>query len=235
MSFEMHHIYMDEEKRGRREIVIIVECKDKQMASIWHELTRFSFFSIDFLMLTVGRIGTILTLRLLYGRSMRTLAAIDESQKSWSRPPDVGGGRDVIDTDCFIGLVEWVCLSVIEVSILCKFSVCVCFPSFVYWQRREVNSSLKKDQIQFQFKLLELNCVYFRVYLVGLEIGFNFVTKDLPLVGFTFLKFDLRIPLTRKGKVQMNIASCVRCLYSFLLKKSTAVRCYCRWCCMFCK
>lgn len=50
---------------------------------------------------------------------MRTLAAIDESLASLSppRPFDVGGGNDVIDTDCFIGLVERICLSVIEVSI----------------------------------------------------------------------------------------------------------------------
>lgn len=66
---------------------------------------------------TTRNIEDYRTFKLLYGRSMRTLAAIDESQTSWSRPHDDGGGNDVIDTDCFIGLVERV-LSVIEVSIV---------------------------------------------------------------------------------------------------------------------
>lgn len=57
---------------------------------------------------------------------MRTFAAIDESLASLSRPFDVGGGNDVIDTDCFIGLVERVCLSVIEVSMFYLFCVCCC-------------------------------------------------------------------------------------------------------------
>lgn len=101
----------------------------------WIDSFFISFYRF-FLVWSVGRIKAVLTLRLLYGRSMRTLAAIDESQTSWSRPPDVGGGSDVIDTDCFIGLVEWVCLSVIEVSIFVLIQCVRLLPSFVYWQRR---------------------------------------------------------------------------------------------------
>lgn len=48
---------------------------------------------------------------------MNIFAAIDESLTS-AFPFDVDGGSDVNDTDCFIGLVERICLSVIEVSIV---------------------------------------------------------------------------------------------------------------------
>lgn len=62
-----------------------------------------------------------LTFKLLYGRSINNLAATDGSLTSWL-PADVDGGNDVNDTDCFIGLVESNCLSVILVSIF-PFSI----------------------------------------------------------------------------------------------------------------
>lgn len=58
-----------------------------------------------------------LTLRLLYGRSIINLAAIDKSPTSaWpvDADDDGGGGNDVSETDCFIGLVDVFCfLSVV--------------------------------------------------------------------------------------------------------------------------
>lgn len=52
--------------------------------------------------------GSTLTLRLLYGRSIINLAAIDKSLTSAcpvDADDDGGGGNDVNETDCFIGLV----------------------------------------------------------------------------------------------------------------------------------
>lgn len=60
---------------------------------------------------------TTLTLRLLYGRSIINLAAIDKSPTSAcpvDADDDGGGGNDVSETDCFIGLVDVFCfLSVV--------------------------------------------------------------------------------------------------------------------------
>lgn len=105
----------------------------------------FFFFFINYdIRYEIWQLPATLTLRLLYGRSIINLAAIDKSPTSaWpvDADDDGGGGNDVSETDCFIGLVDVFCfLSVVGEPIfesLCKtiFSsaffdnvgdVCVC-------------------------------------------------------------------------------------------------------------
>lgn len=70
-------------------------------------------------------VAATLTLRLLYGRSMINLAAIDKSPTSpcpVDADDDGGGGNDVSETDCFIGLVDVCCfLSVVGEPIFVNF------------------------------------------------------------------------------------------------------------------
>lgn len=91
-----------------------------------------------------------LTFKLLYGRSINNLAATDGSLTSWL-PADVDGGKDVNDTDCFIGLVESNCLSVILDSIF-PFSI-RWFGCLVSWAKFEI---VKRASRQYRYRKISI-------------------------------------------------------------------------------
>lgn len=104
----------------------------------------------------------------MYGRSMRTLAATDESQTSRSRPhdDDDGGGNDVIDTDCFIGLVERV-LSVIEFSMLCSFQTKNVWPEIISISIHVISGSIV---VVSAYISSVLKCLYFDAREIPLDV-----------------------------------------------------------------